>query len=40
MLLKMLPELGYEKQQKYYETQVKYEGSEPVWHVHVYIFTP
>jgi hypothetical protein len=37
---KMLQELGYEKQPKYYETQVTYEGSEPMWHVQVYIFTP
>jgi hypothetical protein len=36
----MLQELGYEKQPKYYETQVMYEGSEPVWHIQVYIFTP
>jgi hypothetical protein len=27
MLWKMLQELGYEKQQKYYGTQVTYEGS-------------
>jgi hypothetical protein len=40
MLWKMLQELGYEKQPKYYGTQVTYEGSEPVWHVQVYIFTP
>jgi hypothetical protein len=40
MLWKMLQELGYEKQLKYYETQVTYEGSEPVWHAKVYIFTP
>jgi hypothetical protein len=39
MLWKMLQELGYEKQLKYYGTQVAYEGSEPVWHVQVYIFT-
>jgi hypothetical protein len=36
----MLQELGYDKQPKYYETQVTYEGSKPVWHVQVYIFTP
>jgi hypothetical protein len=36
----MLQELGYEKQLKYYGTQVTYEGSKPVWHVQVYIFTP
>jgi hypothetical protein len=35
----MLQELGYEKQPKYFGTQVTYEGSEPVWHVQVYIFT-
>jgi hypothetical protein len=35
----MLQELGYEKQPKYYGTQVTYEGSEPVWHAQVYIFT-
>jgi hypothetical protein len=40
MLWNMLQELGYEKQPKYYGTQVMYEGSEPVWHVQVYIFTP
>jgi hypothetical protein len=40
MLWKMLLELGYEKQPKYYGTQVTYEGSEPVPHVQVYIFTP
>jgi hypothetical protein len=40
MLWKMLKELGYKKQLKYYGTQVTYEGSEPVWHVQVYIFTP
>jgi hypothetical protein len=32
--------MGYEKQSKYYETQLMYEGSESVWHVQVYIFTP
>jgi hypothetical protein len=36
----MLQELRYEKQTKYYRTHVMYEGSEPVWHVQVYIFTP
>jgi hypothetical protein len=40
MLWKMLHELGYEKQSKYYGTQVTYEGSESVWYVQVYIFTP
>jgi hypothetical protein len=40
MLWKMLQELGYEKQLKYYGTQVMYEGSESVWHVQVYFFTP
>jgi hypothetical protein len=40
MLWKILQELGYEKQPRYYGTQVTYEGSEPVWHVQVYIFTP
>jgi hypothetical protein len=40
MLWKMLQELGYKKQPKYYGTQVMYEGSESVWHVQVYIFTP
>jgi hypothetical protein len=40
MLWKMMQELGYEKQSKYYGTQVTYEGSKPVWHVQVYIFTP
>jgi hypothetical protein len=40
MLWKMLQELGYEKQPEYFGTQVTYEGSEPVWHVQVYIFTP
>jgi hypothetical protein len=33
MLWKMLLELGYEKQPKYFGTQITYEGSEPVWHV-------
>jgi hypothetical protein len=36
----MLQELGYEKQPEYFGTQVTYEGSEPIWHVQVYIFTP
>jgi hypothetical protein len=40
MLEKMLQELGFEKQPKYYGTQVTYEGSEPIWHVQDYIFTP
>jgi hypothetical protein len=40
MLWKILQELGYEKQLRYYGTQVTYEGSEPMWHVEVYIFTP
>jgi hypothetical protein len=40
MLWNMLQELEYEKQLKYYGTQVAYEGSESVWHVQVYIFTP
>jgi hypothetical protein len=40
MLWKMLQELGYEKQPEYFGTRVTYEGSEPVWHVQVYIFTP
>jgi hypothetical protein len=40
MLWKMLQELGYEKQSKYYGTQVTCEDSESVWHVHAYIFTP
>jgi hypothetical protein len=40
ILWKMLQELGYEKQPKYFGTQITYEGSEPVWHVQVYIFTP
>jgi hypothetical protein len=38
-LWKILQELGYEKQPRYYGTQATYEGSEPVWHVQVYIFT-
>jgi hypothetical protein len=40
MLWKMLSELGYKKQPEYFGTQVTYEGSEPVWHVQVYIFSP
>jgi hypothetical protein len=40
ILWKMLHVLGYEKQPEYFGTQVTYEGSEPVWHVQVYIFTP
>jgi hypothetical protein len=40
MLSKMLQELGYEKQPEYFGTQVTYEGSEPIWHVQVYIYTP
>jgi hypothetical protein len=40
MLWKMLQELGYEKQTEYFGTQVTYEGSEPVWHIQVYIFSP
>jgi hypothetical protein len=36
----MLHELGYEKQPKYFDTQITYEGSEPIWHVQVCIFTP
>jgi hypothetical protein len=36
----MLPELGYEKQPEYFGTQVTNVGSEPVWHVQVYICTP
>jgi hypothetical protein len=39
ILWKMMQELGYEKQPEYFGTQVTYEGSEPVWHVQVYIFT-
>jgi hypothetical protein len=38
--MSQLQELGYEKQLEYFGTQVTYEGSEPVWHVQVYIFTP
>jgi hypothetical protein len=40
MLWMILQELGYEKQPRYYGTQVTYEGSGSVWHVQVYIFTP
>jgi hypothetical protein len=40
MLWEILQELDYEKQLEYFGTQVTYEGSEPVWHVQVYIFTP
>jgi hypothetical protein len=40
MLWKMLQELGYEKQPEYFGTRITYEGSEPVWHIQVYIFTP
>jgi hypothetical protein len=40
MLWKMLQELGYEKQPEYFGTQVTYGGSEPIWHVQVYIFSP
>jgi hypothetical protein len=40
MLCKMLQEQGYEKQPEYFGTQGTYEGSEPIWHVQVYIFTP
>jgi hypothetical protein len=36
----MLQELRYKKQPKYYRIQLMYEGTEPVWHVQVYIFTP
>jgi hypothetical protein len=36
----MLQELGYEKQREYFGTEVTYEGSEPVWHIQVYIFIP
>jgi hypothetical protein len=39
MFWKMLQELGYEKQPEYFGTQVTYDGSKPVWHVQVYIFT-
>jgi hypothetical protein len=40
MLWKMLQELDYEKQPEYFGTQLTYEGSKPIWHVQVYIFTP
>jgi hypothetical protein len=40
MLWKMLQELGYEKQSEYFGTRITCEGSKPVWHVQVYIFTP
>jgi hypothetical protein len=40
MLWKMRQELGYKKQAKYCGTQMMYEGSEPMWHAQVYIFTP
>jgi hypothetical protein len=40
MLCKMLQELGYEKQPEYFGTQVTYVGSEPVWPIQVYIFSP
>jgi hypothetical protein len=40
MLWKMLLELGYEKQPEYFGTQVTYEGSDPIWHVQVYLFSP
>jgi hypothetical protein len=30
----------HEKQSEYFGTRVTYEGSEPIWHVQVYIFTP
>jgi hypothetical protein len=40
MLWEMLQELGYDKQPEYFGAQVIYEGSKPVWHVQVYIFTP
>jgi hypothetical protein len=36
----MLQESGYEKQPEFFGTQVTYEGSEPIWHVQIYIFTP
>jgi hypothetical protein len=35
----MMQELGYEKEPKYYGTQVTYESSEPMWHVQLYILT-
>jgi hypothetical protein len=37
---KMLQELGYEKQPEYFGTQITYEGSKPIWHIQVYIFSP
>jgi hypothetical protein len=40
MLSKMLHAIGYEKQPEYFGSQGTYEGSEPIWHVQVYIFTP
>jgi hypothetical protein len=40
VLWKILQELGYEKQLECFRTRITYEGSEPVWHVQVYIFTP
>jgi hypothetical protein len=40
MLWKMLQEVGYEKQPEYFGTRITYEGSEPIWHIQVYIFTP
>jgi hypothetical protein len=36
----MLQELGYKKHLEYFGTQVTYEGSKPVRHVQVYIFSP
>jgi hypothetical protein len=36
----MLQERVYEKQLEYFGTQVTYEGSEPIYRVQVYIFTP
>jgi hypothetical protein len=33
MLWKMLQELRYEKQLKYYGTQIMYEGFKSVWHI-------
>jgi hypothetical protein len=40
MLWKILQQLEYENQPKFYGTQVTYEGSEPVWYVQVYILSP
>jgi hypothetical protein len=40
MFWMMLQEFGYEKQPKYYGTQVMYEGSKRMWHVQVYILIP